>query len=101
MTLIELWTASALLILTLHLLPALLIDRRLALGTWTRLGLTLFVLLGPIGLLCELWLLSAVLADVVDQRHASGTRRTGKPVPSPRQTRPVPAGWTCGARRSP
>ena len=81
MTLFKVWLLCALLIPLLHLLPALIIDRRLSLGTWTRIGLALFVLLGPLGLLLECWLLGAVLADIAAQnRNRPGLRRRA-PVP--------------------
>lgn len=71
MTFLLLWTFSALLIPAIHLLPALLIDGRIALGTWTRFGLALFMLLGPLGLLLEIWLLTAVLTDLVAEWRAT------------------------------
>jgi len=76
---LELWLLCALFTLLLHLLPALIIDRRLALGTWTRIGLTFFVLLGPLGLLLECWLLSAVLADIAAPYRIRAFRRRRSP----------------------
>ncbi|AMV73706.1 hypothetical protein JCM30471_21250 [Desulfuromonas carbonis] len=76
MDILELWLLCALFTVLLHLLPALIIDRRLALGTWTRIGLAFFFLLGPLGLLLECWLLSTVLQDILGHlAETAGNRR--------------------------
>ena len=71
MMILVLWFLCALLILAGYVLPALLIDRRLAFGTWTWVGLAVFMLLGPFGVLLETLLLAAVWRDVVAHRRSS------------------------------
>ena len=89
MTILTLWSLCALLIPAIHLPTALLVDGRIALGTWTRLFLGLFMLLGPLGLLLELWLLAAVLSDL----HAELRR-------APRPRHRVGRSWVAVPRRS-
>jgi hypothetical protein len=59
-----------------------LVDGRLDLGTWTRLGLMLFLILGPLGAVLEGLLLVTVLRDILAQRrrtHPGFPRRRLKP----------------------
>jgi hypothetical protein len=73
------WSLCGLAIPALHLLAALIVDRRIALGTWTRVGLALFMLLGPFGLLFEFWLLAAVFADLyAELRRAPQSQRSAR-----------------------
>ncbi|HKK02095.1 MAG TPA: hypothetical protein VJ955_08005 [Desulfuromonadales bacterium] len=65
MEILALWLFCATVIMAGYVLPALLVDRRLAFGTWTRVGLAIFVILGPVGVLLEALLLAAVCRDVV------------------------------------
>ena len=80
MTILTLWSLCAALIPAIHLAAALLVDGRIALGTWTRLFLGLFMLLGPLGLLLEFWLLAAVLADLYAtlRRTPQSRQRAGR-----------------------
>ena len=65
MTILDVWFYCGLLIMAGYILPALLIDRRLAFGTWTWSGLGVFMLLGPLGVILEVLLLIAVFRDVI------------------------------------
>jgi hypothetical protein len=63
------WTVSAILVFTGHTLAALVLDGCLQIGTWTRVGRTVFVLFGPIGVLLEGLLLIHVIRDIRRQHR--------------------------------
>jgi hypothetical protein len=73
MTILNVWLYCGLLIMAGYILPALLIDRRLAFGTWTWTGLGLFMLLGPLGVILEVFLLVAVFRDVIAHMQSAGS----------------------------
>ncbi len=58
------WLRASLTTSILHIGAAILIDGQVRLGTWGKLGLTVFTILGPIGTLLELWLLTSVFRDI-------------------------------------
>jgi hypothetical protein len=70
----QLWGISAALILISHILPALVIDKRLALGTWDKMALTFFMLMGPLGLILEFILLGQVFRDIYQQARNRAPR---------------------------
>ena len=61
---LQLWICSAVILVSTHLAVALVIDRKIDLGLWTRGALLVFALLGPIGLILEAGLLVQVLNDL-------------------------------------
>lgn len=58
------WLSASLSTCLLHIGAAILIDGRVRLGVWEKLGLIVFTTLGPLGTLLELWLLAMVLRDI-------------------------------------
>ncbi|MDT8421908.1 MAG: hypothetical protein RQ754_15890 [Desulfuromonadales bacterium] len=61
---LSIWLSASLTTCLLHIGAAILIDGRVRLGIWKKLGLTVLTTLGPLGTLLELWLLTMVLRDI-------------------------------------
>ena len=66
-TFLQIWFISAVILVSAHLSAGLLIDGCMALGLWEKVAISLFILLGPLGLLLEAWLLFRVFADILSQ----------------------------------
>lgn len=82
MIILQIWFYCAVTLITAHLLSAILIDGEVALGTWEKIALSLFVLLGPLGIMLEACLLIRVFSDIrsliPEQDSLSNLRRDRK-----------------------
>ena len=77
---LQLWICSAVILVSTHLAVALVIDRKIDLGLWTRGALLVFALLGPIGMILEAGLLVQVLNDL--RRQSLSERRAALSRPA-------------------
>jgi hypothetical protein len=80
--LVMLWISSAVILITSHLTISLLIDGHLHLGLWTKIALTLFSILGPVGLILEIVLLLQVIFDILKSSFTQIDSKNKKSKPS-------------------
>ncbi|MBW2520867.1 MAG: hypothetical protein JRD88_11015 [Deltaproteobacteria bacterium] len=80
------WVVSASLILAGHAFWAIILDKRLQFGIWTRIALSFFCILGPVGVLLEVMLLIQIFRDIF--RQCSFLDETSIPKSLNRNERP-------------
>lgn len=67
---LAMWLISILLVFALYIFAQILVDGQVELWTWAKIGLVIFAILGPLGVVLELVLFAGVFNDIARQNES-------------------------------